>query len=226
MAGNNAIQILRANTQAIANSTETLLPGQLLYNTDKNYLTCGGGADKPVNSLPVVCQELAFYKGDANNISANTGDDYLIHRVGPNKLVDRLEIESKGNMSINSSSLIALTSNSITINGGTGVHLVSSNYVDITNYSVGTCGISISSVFSNVSISTSANDISISASRNLYLNGSNIQCNAPQGMNVRIGSNTINFPTKSGTIALTSDISGASPTVTQNSDGTVDVTFN
>lgn len=267
MAGNNAIQILRANSATIASSSETLLDGQLLYNTDKNYLTCGGGGNnKPVDSLPIVCQELAYYQGDANTISANTGNNNLVYRIGPNKLVDRLEIESKGNMSINSSSLIALTSsntnitaygkiniygdegvsvnangvvninsaynlnmftpNSITINGGTGVHLASSNYVDITNYSAGTCGISISSVFSNVNISTSTNDISISASRNLYLNGSNIQCNATQGMNVRIGSNTINFPTKSGTIALTSDISGASPTVTQNSDGTVDVTFN
>ena len=98
MAGKNAIQILRANSATIANSSETLLDGQLLYNTDKNYLTCGGGegANKPVKALPIVCQELAFYQGDADNISANTGDNNLIHRVGPNKLVNKLEIESKG----------------------------------------------------------------------------------------------------------------------------------
>ena len=48
MAGNNSIQILRANSQTIANSSETLLDGQLLYNTDKNYLTCGGGAITPL----------------------------------------------------------------------------------------------------------------------------------------------------------------------------------
>ena len=111
MAGNNAIQILRANSATIANSSETLLDGQLLYNTDKNYLTCGGGGNnKPVDSLPIVCQELAYYQGDANTISANTGNDNLVYRIGPNKLVNKLEISSVGNIAVNSSSQIALNS--------------------------------------------------------------------------------------------------------------------
>lgn len=44
MANNKSIQILRGTNAAIVNSNETLLPGQLLYNTTKRYLTVGGGA--------------------------------------------------------------------------------------------------------------------------------------------------------------------------------------
>lgn len=116
MAGKNAIQILRANSATIANSSETLLDGQLLYNTDKNYLTCGGGADKPVNSLPVVCQELAFYQGDADRISANTGDDYLVYRIGPNKLVNKLEIYSNSNIALNTTSSILMNAQNGNVN--------------------------------------------------------------------------------------------------------------
>ena len=73
MAGNNAIQILRANSATIASSSETLLDGQLLYNTDKNYLTCGGGGNnKPVKSLPIVCRELRAYMFDDYNTNAGS----------------------------------------------------------------------------------------------------------------------------------------------------------
>ena len=41
MANNKAIQVLRGSSSAIASSTEKLLDGQLLYNTDKNYVTVG-----------------------------------------------------------------------------------------------------------------------------------------------------------------------------------------
>lgn len=36
-----SIQILRGSNDTIANSTDKLLDGQLLYNKDKNYLTVG-----------------------------------------------------------------------------------------------------------------------------------------------------------------------------------------
>lgn len=102
MAGNNAIQILRANSATIANSSETLLDGQLLYNTDKNYLTCGGGGNNtPVNSLPIVCAELVSYYGDDNTISSNVGTDNIRCRVGVNTQVTKLELESKGTLTIN-----------------------------------------------------------------------------------------------------------------------------
>lgn len=38
---NKSIQILRGSNSVIAASDDTLLNGQLLYNTDKNYLTVG-----------------------------------------------------------------------------------------------------------------------------------------------------------------------------------------
>lgn len=75
MAGNGAIQILRGTSEQIDNNkTQTLLPGQLLYNTDKNYLTCGGGgSSKAVNSAPVACRELVVYSGDTNDaVGAST----------------------------------------------------------------------------------------------------------------------------------------------------------
>lgn len=123
MAGNNAIQILRANSATIANSSETLLDGQLLYNTDKNYLTCGGGGNnKPVDSLPIVCQELAYYQGDANTISANTGNNNLVYRIGPNKLVNKLEIYSNSTIALNTNSSMLMNVPNGNINiAGTGI---------------------------------------------------------------------------------------------------------
>ncbi len=44
MAGNSSIQVLRGTDSSIKASRETLLDGQLLYNTTKNTLTVGGGA--------------------------------------------------------------------------------------------------------------------------------------------------------------------------------------
>ena len=64
MAGNNTIQILRGTNAKIAASTDTLKPGQLLYNIDKGYLTCGGGATDLVNKLPVKAAELIVYNND------------------------------------------------------------------------------------------------------------------------------------------------------------------
>lgn len=47
MANNQSIQILRGNNATIANAAKNnveLLDGQLLYNTDTNQLSIGGGA--------------------------------------------------------------------------------------------------------------------------------------------------------------------------------------
>ena len=69
MAGNQSIQFLRGTRNAIANSTEKLLPGQPLYNVDDNYLTIGGGGDAndQVNSIPIACRELKGYVTDLSD---------------------------------------------------------------------------------------------------------------------------------------------------------------
>ena len=72
MAGNNSIQILRGSSSAIANSSETLLDGQMIYNTDKNYLTIGAnGNSTPVNSEPIACRKLVGYSGDSDDSIGN-----------------------------------------------------------------------------------------------------------------------------------------------------------
>ena len=43
MMNKKSIQILRGNRSTIADSSDTLLPGQPLYIKDENYLTIGGG---------------------------------------------------------------------------------------------------------------------------------------------------------------------------------------
>lgn len=73
--------------------------------------------------------------------------------------------------------------------------------------------------------------ISICAPYGMNLNSSNIEIGngshnltiTPEYMFITTSGNQLLFPSKSGTIALTSDIK--SPTVTNNSDGTVNITF-
>lgn len=86
MAGNTAIQILRGTNAKIAASTDTLAPGQLLYNEDKNFLTCGNiaGTTK-VNGKPIAAQEVICYSGDGDTITSSTMQTGYIKSVN-NKL--------------------------------------------------------------------------------------------------------------------------------------------
>ena len=67
MAGNNSIQLLRGNYLSMSSSSATLLPGQPVYQTDKNYLMIGGegGTDK-VNKNPIYARELVGYDSDSD----------------------------------------------------------------------------------------------------------------------------------------------------------------
>ena len=84
MAGNNSIQVLRGSRNAISQSSQQLLDGQLLYNTTDNYLTVGGGSSNDVSKLPIVCREIRGYAEDTyeNKISANENKtEYKINYV-------------------------------------------------------------------------------------------------------------------------------------------------
>lgn len=77
MAGLNAIQILRGTSSKLNSSTQTLLPGQLVYNKDKNYLAIGSdikdGDSSPLNKSPIEVRRLvAYYEDTDNSIGANT----------------------------------------------------------------------------------------------------------------------------------------------------------
>lgn len=74
MAGNQSIQILRGTRNAIANSSEKLLPGQPLYNVDDNYLTIGSNDNDQVKAIPIACRELKGYVTDLSD-QINTVDD-------------------------------------------------------------------------------------------------------------------------------------------------------
>lgn len=80
MSNNKSMQILRGTNARIAVSTDTLLPGQLLYNYDKNYITVGGkDSNTRLNSAPVVARELIGYLGDTGEtIGAGTQKRYRV----------------------------------------------------------------------------------------------------------------------------------------------------
>ena len=61
MANNQSIQILRGNNATIANAAKNnveLLDGQLLYNTDTNQLSIGGGGNNAIDKSPISVKEL------------------------------------------------------------------------------------------------------------------------------------------------------------------------
>lgn len=76
MSNNKSMQILRGTNASIANSADTLLPGQLLYNYDKNYITVGGkDGTTPLNSAPIVARELVGYLDDTGE---KIGEDTIV----------------------------------------------------------------------------------------------------------------------------------------------------
>ena len=186
MAGNNAIQILRGNTQSIANSTETLLDGQLLYNTDKNYLTCGGGGANNVNSLPITCRELVAYQGDEEAISNGTTEVASIRHNA-----NELQVSSSGNLNITShgraymntngatwdfqySNVSFFTASNMYLSGGGGESTLEMNLTtaQLNSYDV--------NIYANTSISLDSytNGIAITShSNNIRLNATEVTAN-------------------------------------------------
>ena len=73
MAGNNSIQILRGTSANIVASDQTLLAGQMLYNTDKNYLTIGSNDGDSLTGMPIAARELVAY-GNNTEVSSITGN--------------------------------------------------------------------------------------------------------------------------------------------------------
>lgn len=86
-----SIQILRGSNDTIANSTDKLLDGQLLYNKDKNYLTVGkvkktgetideDNSSYNFTSQPIRVRELGGFSSDDSSIGEeNTGEFYIKH---------------------------------------------------------------------------------------------------------------------------------------------------
>lgn len=72
MAGNNAIQILRGSRDKIIGSTQTLKPGQLLYNTTDNYLSVGKPSNGDLTSTPIVTREIVGYTHENSGDSIST----------------------------------------------------------------------------------------------------------------------------------------------------------
>lgn len=186
MAGNNAIQILRANTQAIANSTETLLDGQLLYNTDKNYLTCGGGGANNVNSLPITCRELVAYQGDEDAISNNTTETASIrHNANGLQVFSStgINVKSSGKAYMNTNgatwafqegNVYFYTAANMCLSGGGGESTLEMNLTtaQLNSYDV--------NIFANTSISLDGygNGIAITShSNNIRLNATDVTAN-------------------------------------------------
>lgn len=67
MAGNKVLQILRGKNSAISSSTDTLLPGQPLYNVDKKYLIVGDDSNTQIqNAEPITTNRLISYNDNAS----------------------------------------------------------------------------------------------------------------------------------------------------------------
>ena len=127
MAGNNAIQILRGNGQAISNAimagdnSPILLDGQPFYNTDKNYLTIG----KSVNSLPIRTRELVGYVGDIAAIGGCTIEAVSIkpnigaHNVQLNYSVGSSGITGAHSFQIDGYEKLMISNSSINLNATT-----------------------------------------------------------------------------------------------------------
>ena len=71
MAGNKVLQILRGNNSAISSSTDTLLPGQPLYNVDRKYLIVGDDSNTQIkDATPVTTDRLVSYNSNNDSVAS------------------------------------------------------------------------------------------------------------------------------------------------------------
>ena len=202
MAGSNSIQFLRGNN--ISGSGQTLLPGQPAYDISTGYLYVGKGSTIASTS-PVK----ASYANSAGQIPG-------ILVPAPNgeaKLSSNNLHVSGTNTYINGYSQLVIRAAYVNVNGSStnGANLIAninSANLNITNY----CNINTNMYF-----------LDVKSEANIYCPNGTVNIYGDSVM-VRTGTSyVITFPKKLGTVALTSDIK--SPTVTNNGDGTVNITF-
>lgn len=197
MAGNNAIQILRANSATIANSSETLLAGQPLYNTDKNYLTIGANDGDTITRGPITCRELVGYDGDTDSAigsSTNTSVYIKANNKGLDVLATSgININSwDGNINIYGAGISAnLGSGAIRLNSNSGTFITdSSGGPSLTLQSPGA---SLYGYYLNLT----GNDVNISGDNGVTIS-------AYSGVTINQAGNIITFPNKPGTLSIAS----------------------
>lgn len=155
MAGNNSIQILRGTSANIIASDQTLLAGQMLYNTDKNYLTVGSTDGDALTKKPIAARELVGYLSDTDDNVAGTSTVEM-YRISGN---------SQGAMNITAQGIINMTGQACNIISRGGSLLLSA----------GTAGIIQANIPNGIDISSSYN-VNIS-STGIHLSTSNLQVN-------------------------------------------------
>ena len=133
-----------------------------------------------------------YYQGDANTISANTGNNNLVYRIGPNKLVNKLEMASLGDIKIfnNSNSSLLLNGSSVNLSGG--------GYVSYLNISNGLINLFS---YGRMNLSSSAGGLTVSAgtSGELTLHGSSgISISTNGSSEIVMSSNNIRVNTNGG----------------------------
>lgn len=137
MAGNNAIQILRSNTSTIAKSSEVLLIGQPLYDTETRLLYVGNGENSASELMysagGIVASGVRATGGEARifgstvNITAtttlNTNAPLGINICSSNGNISVISLNGNANIESNNIMLladrnVAINSSSINVNAG------------------------------------------------------------------------------------------------------------
>lgn len=118
---NEAIQILRTDNNGLTTSKqeELLLPGQPLYNSQKNYLTIGHIEGSQVTPLaknkPITVRELIGYFDDNSGITATMNNKYHI-KPSNNKLeIRNLSNSDNSGIDITTSRTLTLNSHNIEV---------------------------------------------------------------------------------------------------------------
>lgn len=182
-----------------------------------------GGADKPVNSLPVACRELTLYGGDVSNIGSST--TIVMSRVGYKAInyAPGFEINTNSPFDVYSYGRMNITTrmgpivinapgsgSSIVINANQGVNICNWKFNGSTINGPGSLTINAGGQTLYLNASTVAIDGSAGAIRmNTHLGPIQINAgpcavsiNANGGVSIKQNNNVITFPSESGVVAL------------------------
>ena len=224
MAGNNSIQILRGTSANITASDETLLAGQMLYNTDKNYLTVGSNDGDALNKMPVVARELLAYDGDTSQITACTTQSARVVTL-PNAVnLGAKSIDVWSCASMSGQHYLTMAQSGIELNSGVaaGTTITGSSVT----LNVGSIPIIINSYQASSLISVESFPMRISSGGQLALQSNtaiSLSSSGSTGVNITTPNTRVSFSTSAGYGKIELNSLGTYSTVSINSGGGVSI---
>ena len=212
MAGANKIQFLRGTSAEKASSSAALLAGQPLYITDTNYLCVGNGSSTVSSAVPI---RASYANSSGSASSATTALSVQNSTVRINSTDTDIYLNATRSVFMNSGAVVNICASTMNFTAADSVIIAATG--DTGNGQIDLLGITYSSY-----------GIKIQDGFNVQVGEVGSTAKYTATSIIRNNSYTLTLPLETGTLATQAWVNshaggGSNITVTNNSDGTVNL---